>query len=450
MKSDDSVSLKDDSGPTQLKRVLGSGFAVAAGVGTVIGLGIMRTPGEIAAVFYNPWTYVALWLLIGLFVLINIAVAAELVGMTPRSGGYYVLTKRALGPFPGFLMGWIDWISFPATIALKSTVLAEYLVLLFPTLATWNKPIALGITSSFAILQLRGVALGARIQQFAAAIMCLILVGITFALLFSPSISGPGDITGVLMQPALEQYGLVLAAIVFTYDGWLSAAYFGGEIKGGGGAVAKACIRGVLIVLVMYVGLNAVLAFCVPLTQLAGHELALSAALDIAWGEGTGVFVIVAAVLILLAHQNVNYLSAPRALYALSIDGFGIDKATSVHRRGNPMIAVLLTWAATCGLILVGGFGYLLNLSALFYVVLYVAVMVGVLRLRMTEPEADRPYRAWGHPFTTVFCILGWTLITLFMAYTAPKSAISAMVMTAIALPIYLVMLRVRKNKMQD
>jgi APA family basic amino acid/polyamine antiporter len=111
------------------------------------------------------------------------------------------------------------------------------------------------------------------------------------------------------------------------------------------------------------------------------------------------------------------------------------------------MIAVLLTWAATCGLILVGGFGYLLNLSALFFVVLYVAVMVGVLRLRKTEPDADRPYRAWGHPLSTVFCILGWTLITGFMAYTAPRSAISAVVMTVLALPVYLVVIRIRKKK---
>jgi APA family basic amino acid/polyamine antiporter len=444
LKPETSVQPENATNPPQLRRVLGGGFAIAAGVGTIIGLGIMRTPGEIAAVFYNPWTYIALWLLVGLFVLINIVVAAELVGMSPRSGGYYVLIKRALGPFPGFLMGWIDWISFPATIALKSTVLAEYLVLLFPTLATWNKPIALAITSGFAILQLRGVALGARIQQLAAASMCLILVSITFALLLSPSVASSGDVSGILPQPTLEQYGLVLAAIVFTYDGWLTAAYFGGEIKGGGNAVAQSCIRGVLIILVMYVGLNAVLAFTVPLTQLAGHELALSAALDIAWGEGTGMFVIIAAVLILLAHQNVNYLAAPRALYALSIDGFGIDKATSVHRRGNPMIAVLLTWAATAGLILVGGFSFLLNLSTLFFVVLYVAVMVGVLRLRISEPDADRPYRAWGHPFSTVFCILGWILITAFMAYTAPKSAISAVIMTAIALPVYLVITRLR------
>jgi len=431
----------------QLKRVLGSGFAIAAGIGTIIGLGILRTPGEIASVFYNPWAYVGLWLLIGLFVLMNIAVAAELAGMTPRSGGYYVLVRRALGAFPGFLMGWIDWVSFTAVIALKSTVLVEYLILLVPALASWNKPLAVATTSCFALLQLRGIALGAQIQKIAAAMMSLILLGIAAALLLAEPAAAVEPELLVMATPGLTEYGLVLASIVFTYDGWLAAAYFGGEIKGGGGAVARACIRGVLVILVLYVGLNAALAFSVPLELLAGSELALSSALDIAWGAGTGTFVLVAAVLILLAHQNINYLTGPRSLYALSRDGFGIGKAARVHNRGNPMFAVLCTWIMVVGLIMVGGFEYLLNLSTLFFVVLYLAILLGVVILRIKEPEGERPYRAWGHPISTAVCIIGWVAITGFMAYTAPESAVSAVVLTAFALPVYLVLTKLRGSK---
>ena len=432
---------------TQLKRVLGSGFAIAAGVGTIIGLGILRTPGEIAAVFYNPWTYVGLWLGVGLFVVVNILVAAELVGMTPRSGGYYVLVRRALGAFPGFVMGWIDWVSFTAVIALKSTVLAEYLVLLIPPLATWNKPLAIAITSVFALLQMRGIALGASIQKIAAALMSLILLGIAAALLTSSPDPLALQELPTMAQPGLEAYGLVLAAIVFTYDGWLSAAYFGGEIKGGGGAVARACIRGVLVIFVLYVGLNAALAFSVPLEQLAGSELALSRALEISWGESAGTFVLVAAVLILLCHQNINYLTGPRSLYALSTDGFGIGKAARVHARGNPLFAVFCTWFMATLLILVGGFEFLLNLSTLFFVVLYLAILAGVWILRVKEPGTERPFRAWAHPWSTLLCLFGWLLITGFMAYTAPRSAYSAVVLTLLALPVYLALKKFRGVK---
>ena len=156
---------------------------------------------------------------------------------------------------------------------------------------------------------------------------------------------------------------------------------------------------------------------------------------------------IIAAILILLSHQNINYLSAPRTLYALSVDGFGLKAATRIHAGGNPVYAVLLTWLLTVTLILIGGFEYLLSLNALFYVVLYVALMGGVAILRKKEPRAKRPYRAWGHPYTTMLCIIGWVLITLFMGYTAPQSAFSAVVMTAASVPVYFVLRKLRSLK---
>ena len=88
-----------------LKRELPAKFVLAVTIGGVIGLGILRGPGEIAAVIPDPFFYLALWLVVGLFVLLSTLVAAELVGMTPRSGGTYSLIRRAYGPYPGFVIG---------------------------------------------------------------------------------------------------------------------------------------------------------------------------------------------------------------------------------------------------------------------------------------------------------------------------------------------------------
>ncbi len=88
------------------RRVLSSGFTLAVMIGGIIGLGILRTPGEVAALVPDSLMFVSLWVLGGLFILLSAAVVAELVGMTPRSGGTYVLVRRAYGPFPGFVMGY--------------------------------------------------------------------------------------------------------------------------------------------------------------------------------------------------------------------------------------------------------------------------------------------------------------------------------------------------------
>ena len=428
-----------------LRRVLSSSFAISACIGGIIGLGILRTPGEIAAVIPNPYAYVALWFLGGLFALLSIAVIAELVGITPRSGGVYVLVKRAYGPYPGFLMGWTDWLTFGATLALKATVLVEFIAMLLPGLEGKQSSVAILITTAFAVLQLSGVRLGSSIHQVAATGMAIIVVGFSIALALATPVPA-SETLPPLSEPGMNKYALVAAGIIFTYDGWIGASYFSGEIKGGGGAVARACIKSVAIVLVLYVCLNAALAFSVPLEQLAESELALASALDLAFWPGVGTIVIVAAILILLAHQNLNYMQAPRILFALSEDGFGAKRAARMWPRGTPAFAVLLSWALTVGLILLGGFEFLLNFNALLFTFLYVALLWGVVRLRKKEPQTHRPYLAWAHPYSSWVCIIGWFLVTVFMAVSTPISALSAVIMVAISIPVYYGMQKIQTS----
>ena len=430
---------------TQLKRILGSGFAFSACIGGIIGLGILRTPGEITAVFSDPFTYVSLWLLGGIFALMSIGVLAELVGITPRSGGSYVLVRKAYGPYPGFLIGWADWLSYSATLALKVAVLVEYLSLLLPGIAGWKTSVAVVIITIFGTLQLSSVRLGAGIQQVAAMGMGITVVGFSIALV----VGGPADVVLEATVPTaigLSDYGLVAAAIIFTYAGWIGATYFGSEINGGSGVVARACVKSVAIILVLYVALNAALAYSVPLQALAGHELALSAALELVFGSGAATVVIVIAILILLAHLNLNFMQAPRILHALSSDGFGTQLASNIGQGGNPVFAVMLTWMLSVILLLSGGFEFLLNLNVLFFIFIYLALLIGVVILRKREPDLERPFQAWGHPVTTVICILGWAVVSIFMTVSAPESALSAAFMFLISIPIYLALVRYRGN----
>jgi APA family basic amino acid/polyamine antiporter len=249
-------------------------------IGGIIGLGILRTPGEVAAAVPDPMMFVSLWVLSGLFILLSTIVVAELVGMTPRSGGTYALVRCAYGPFPGFVIGWVDWLTFVADIAFKAVVVTEFAALLIPATGQWKTPLAIMVSSVFAALQLRSIALGAKIQQIAAAALALIVVGFTLALVFAESAVSSSTTSVPHTANGLGAWSLVIASIIYTYDGWYYAAYFSGEIKGGGKAVARACIKGTVIVILLYVFLVAALAWKVPLTSLAGNELALAGALE--------------------------------------------------------------------------------------------------------------------------------------------------------------------------
>ena len=419
-----------------LTRALPARFVLAVTVGGVIGLGILRGPGEIAEVVTEPSLYLALWLVAGLFVLLSTAVSAELVGMTPRSGGFYSLIRRAYGPYAGFVIGWADWLTYAADLALKAVVIIEFVAILIPESAAWSTALAITVTTVFAVIQLRGIGLGALIQEIGTSLIGLVIFGLALLLFFV----GTPDNGAASTMPAdnsLNAWSLVIATIIFTYDGWFYASYFTGEIRDGPGAVARSCIKAMVVVIVLYMLLHLALVKSVGLASLAGSDLALARALELAINPAAGTFIVVAAILILLSHQNLEYMSGPRVLQALAEDGFAARHAQDVGKGGNPIFAVLFTWLVSVGLILLGGFEFLLLFSVFLFVPLYLALIIGIFILRKREPNAERPYRAWGHPYSTVFCLVAWTMITLFQAYVERETAVYAVVMVAVSWPVY-------------
>ena len=280
-----------------LSRALPSRFVLAVTIGGVVGLGILRGPGEIAEVVTDSSLYLALWLLAGLFVLLSTAVSAELIGMTPRSGGFYSLIRRAYGPYAGFVIGWADWLTYAADLALKAVVIIEFVEILFSESAAWSTTLAILVTTVFAIIQLRGIGLGALIQEVATSLIGLVIFGLALLLLFVGTPEN-GAVTSMPADNSLRDWSLLIATIIFTYDGWLYAAYFSGEIRGGAGAVARSCIKGMVVVIALYMLLNLALVKSVGLASFAGSDLALALALELTIHPAAGTVVVAAAILI--------------------------------------------------------------------------------------------------------------------------------------------------------
>lgn len=207
-------------------------------------------------------------------------------------------------------------------------------------------------------------------------------------------------------------------------------------------AVVRASIKGVIIVILLYTLLMAALAWTVPLSSLAGHKLALAGALEMAVSPLASTIVLVAAIVILMAHQNLLYMSTPRILQALAVDGLAVKRAGGISKGGNPTFAVLLSWGVAVGLIMISGFEFLLHLIVFFYLFLYVLVIAGVVILRVRQPDTDRPYRAWGHPWSTWACLAGWLLLGLFQVFLEIETAAYAAIMVAVAWPAYRLLVR--------
>ena len=126
----------------KLLQVLGMWFGIAAAVGNTIAAGIVRHPGDIAKMLPNPWFFFGVWVIGGLYALFGASSMAELGAAIPRSGGQYNFSRRAIGDYAGFIVGWSDWLSSCGTLAAVAIVIGEYSGKLFRALggATDKKP----------------------------------------------------------------------------------------------------------------------------------------------------------------------------------------------------------------------------------------------------------------------------------------------------------------------
>jgi APA family basic amino acid/polyamine antiporter len=140
---------------------------------------------------------------------------------------------------------------------------------------------------------------------------------------------------------------------------------------------------------------------------------------------------------ILLSQQNQGYMGGPRVLQALATDGLAVKRAQAIGARGNPIFAVVMTWVLSVAMIMAGGFEFLVQLCVFLFVPLYVALIIGIFILRKREPNTARPFRAWGHPYSTVVVLIGWSMITVFQAYADKDIALYAIGLVAIAWPVY-------------
>ncbi|MCA1619949.1 MAG: APC family permease [Acidobacteria bacterium] len=440
----------EPAGRGRLLRVLGVVFGMAVTVGITVGMGILRTPGEVAAHLPNVWLFMGVWLAGGVYALFGAVSVAELGTMLPRSGGFYVFVRRALGEYPGFVVGWSDWLSTCGTAAAVALVMGEYAGVLAPSLSGRSREVAAAVTVGFALLQWRGVRWGGRSQELTS-----LLKALAFAALIAACFAwgGRGDFGAAPPAPPplpeglglLTAFVLALQGVIYTYDGWYSTVYFGEEVRDPARSVPRAMVGSVVLVIAVYLLFNAALLGVLPLGRLAGEKLAAGAAAEAVFGPVGATVIGVVAVLSLLASVNGNMLAAPRVVYAMSRDRLFWRGAARVNTGGTPTVSLALSTAAALLLIFYGGtFQRLLASLAFFFVTDLALVFLSVFVLRRREPGAGRPYRAWGYPATTALALAGSVAFLAGAVWADTANSLYALRLLALSLPVYLVVRRLR------
>ena len=402
-------------------------------------MGILRTPGEIAAQLPTPTLFIGVWVLGGVYALLGAINVAELGTMIPRSGGWYVFVHRALGNYPGFVVGWSDWLSTCGTLAVIAMVVGEYTAVLIPRLAGRDKTIALAVTLAFAALQWRGIRWGSFTQNITSLLKTLI-----FAVIAIAAFSFGGNTTIGAALPAPHGFAffaaliIALQGVLYTYDGWYGVIYFGEEVRNPKRDVVRSMIGGVLLVIAIYLVVNLAYVYVLPMSQLAGENFAAGAAANKIFGGYGDKIIRVLAILSLLSTINAYTLTSPRILYAMSCDELFARRATRVNKGGTPTVTLLIsTFVAV--LFIFRSFEQVLAALAFFFVANYTMAYLSLIVLRVREPDLPRPYRAWGYPWTTGIVLLGSIVFLLGAVISDQRHSLFALVILAASVPIYLV-----------
>ena len=451
---------------TTLERRLGPWDAAAIVVANVIGGGILFTPPQVAAAIPDPWWFLAAWVAGGALAFAGAMAYAELAALRPRAGGEYVYLDAAYGRLAAFLTGWTSFVAgFSGAIAASAVVLAFYLGRFVPIAANDTAfftiplpyvPLTLSPQSLIAIaaiwllsaIHIRGVGPGRLVGNILAglkvsALLLFIALGFAFG---TGSLGNLGQSAGPVVA---SSWLFALIPVMFTYAGWNAAAYVAEVIRDPGRNVPRALAIGTAAVIAIYLLLNLLYIYVVPVGELAAVQgSVLDVIADRLLGARAGNIMGVVSIISLAASISAMVFAGPRVYYAMARDGLFFRRAASVHPRYRTPAASIVAQALWSTLLVMSGGATALTTYTGFSVVLFSGIAAAALFvLRVREPDAPRPFKTIGYPVVPAIFVLAslaivvsalWTDLVVPMQTGTPFGPSAAgLIVIAMGLPLY-------------
>lgn len=420
-----------------LLRILGVGFSLAVVVGGSIGSGIVRSPGLVAMHAGSEAVALGVWALACAFALVGAMCLSELATAVPKSGGFYVFARRALGDGFGAVVGGADWLANCAALTYVAVTAAEYVGRLVPSALGYQTALAGSFIVVIACLLLLGMRMSSRLQEAASFLKAAGFMVLVAALLASSPASETTSVAASGGLPGLVSLALALQLATGACDGWQNGAYFAGEDRDPARNLPRGIIGGVAVVSGVYLLLNVAISRALPLDQLAASQLPAADAAASVFGQQGLTAVTLLAIWSPLSGISVTLMSAPRILYAMGTDGLLPSRLSFVDTRGTPRTAMAWSAAAAVAFLPLGGFESVATVFAIFAIASYIGGFVSLLVLRLREPELPRPFKAWGYPWTILVVLAGNAALLGGIAVGAPLEAAVAALALAASYPLY-------------
>jgi amino acid transporter len=362
---------------------------------------------------------------------------AEAGSRVASSGGPYAYVERAFGPFAGFAVGWMLWLTGTIATAAVATIFADSTQRMIPALASPVARAAL-IVTMFAIVtavNVRGVQFGARLN-IASTVVKLVPIALVIVLgLFAIN---PANLEWQAAPPVSE-VTRASVFLLFVFAGIESAMVPSGEVKDPGRTVPRAVFIALAVVSVVYLLVH-VAAQGVLGAALAGNASPVADLASAVMGPGGGIMIGVAIILSTFGYLSGMVLAIPRALFAFANDGILPRSLASVHPRFHtPWIAIIVQAVISMVLALSSGFEPLVILANVSVLVVYLGCAAAAWHLRRANiRDADAPMAGSGTiPGSAIAPPLAAIVIVVLLTSVTAKEWMVSGVTVLIGLALY-------------
>jgi APA family basic amino acid/polyamine antiporter len=305
----------------------------------------------------------------------------------------------------------------------------------------------------FTAVLLRSTRVGGRSQELTSLFKTLALVafvGACFVFGGAAASARAPNATAAVAAPGLSVFaGFVLAAqaVIYTYDGWSGPLYFSEELRDPGRQIPRSMFGSLAAITIIYLLINLAFLYVLPVSAMAGSTLAAARVAQSIFGSRGDTVVRLVVVLALPSAVNACLLMSSRVLYGVSRDGIGPRIATSVNEGGTPTVALAASACVSLLFLATGTFQSVIAVAAFFFVADYALSFLVVFVLRRREPNAPRPYRAIGHPWTTGLVLAGSIAFLVSAVASDTKNSLWALGLLAVSYPTFRITRSERKGR---
>jgi len=412
----------------ELKRGFGLSTATYVVIASMVGTGILVSPGYMMVTLKNYPVIFGLWALGGLLALCGALCVAELAAALPRAGGEYVYLREAYGPMPAFLSGWTSFfLGFSAPLAVAGYIAALYLLTPFG-LAEDKAGLVVKITAVVIIIVITLPNLvGHRQSAWTQNLTTLLKFGLFVLLVVLSFLFGKGSLANITEGQPIGSVQLGTAAtqlfyVMFAYSGWNAASYLAGEVKNPTRILPRSLLFGAGLVVLLYLALNLVFAYSVPLADVGfenAEQVPRLAVQNLFGSKASSIFSVLLG-LTFLATVSAFIITGPRIYYAMAKDGLFPSAAAYLSPKGSvPIYAMIAQSVCAIVILLLTDFRNLYKYASVGLSIFAMLFIAAVYVLRWRRPEMERPFRVPGYPvvpaifmsvilFMTVFAFVQW------------------------------------------